>query len=176
MGSIAVPPSLCKSSVQMTICLGCFSSNSHRTVILRGCDFIQTKLSSRLSRLAVEPERSVAEGPAVSFCPSHLTAPNKSQRPQLVIPSVAEGPAVRPGSRTKVSVSLVLPQNRHPACPGSPWERSASQIDRVTHRLWRGVEGPRRCLSCPGCSELFDHRSPTTGSALVAIVGIAFVA
>jgi hypothetical protein len=31
-----------------------------------------------------------------------------------------------------------LPQNRHP-------ERSASQIDCVTHRLWRGVEGPRRC-------------------------------
>src|ERR1700683_513032 len=31
-----------------------------------------------------------------------------------------------------------LPQNRHP-------ERSASQIDCVTQRLWRGVEGPRRC-------------------------------
>jgi hypothetical protein len=26
----------------------------------------------------------------------------------------SEGPAVRPGSRTKVSFSLVLPQNRHP--------------------------------------------------------------
>jgi hypothetical protein len=45
----------------------------------------------------------------------------------------AEGPAVRPGSRAKVSVPLVLPQNRHPACPGVPWERSASPIDRVTH-------------------------------------------
>ena len=42
---------------------------------------------------------------------------------------------MRPGSRTKVSVPLVLPQNRHP-------ERSASQIDRVTQRLWRGVEEP----------------------------------
>jgi hypothetical protein len=31
-----------------------------------------------------------------------------------------------------------LPQRRHP-------ERSASQIDRVTQRLWRGVEGPRGC-------------------------------
>jgi hypothetical protein len=41
---------------------------------------------------------------------------------------------VRPGSRTKVSVPLALPQNRHP-------ERSASPIDRVTQRLWRGVEG-----------------------------------
>jgi hypothetical protein len=30
-------------------------------------------------------------------------------------------------------------QNRHP-------ERSASQIDHVTQRSWRGVEGPRRCL------------------------------
>jgi hypothetical protein len=58
---------------------------------------------------------------------------------------------VRPGSRTKVSVPLVLPQNRHP-------ERSASPIDRVIHRLWRGVEGSRRCLSYPCCSELFDHR------------------
>ena len=46
----------------------------------------------------------------------------------FVIPSAAEGPAVRPGSRTKVSVPLVLPQNRHP-------ERSASQIDRVTQRF-----------------------------------------
>ena len=36
--------------------------------------------------------------------------------------------------------SSKLSQNRHP-------ERSASQIDRVKQRLWRGVEGPRRCLS-----------------------------
>jgi hypothetical protein len=44
---------------------------------------------------------------------------------------------VRPGSRTKVSVPLVFPQNRHP-------ERSASQIDRVTRRL---VARSRR--ACP---------------------------
>ena len=43
-----------------------------------------------------------------------------------------------------------FPQNRHP-------ERSASQIYRVTERLSRGVEGPRRCLSYPCCSDLFDH-------------------
>jgi hypothetical protein len=49
---------------------------------------------------------------------------------------------VCPGSRAKISALLVLPQNRHP-------ERSASQIDRGTQRLWRGVEGPRRCLSSP---------------------------
>jgi hypothetical protein len=104
-------------------------------------------------RRAVEPERS-AEEPAVSFCPSDLTAPNKSHRPPLCHPACpgvpwertrisyytalpaatyaalrtesrmksteatafdrkfgeAEGPAVRPGSLTKVSVPLVLPQ------------------------------------------------------------------
>jgi hypothetical protein len=38
-------------------------------------------------------------------------------------------------------------QSRHP-------ERSASQIYRVTQRLWRGVEGPRRCFSYPCCSGL----------------------
>jgi hypothetical protein len=26
-------------------------------------------------------------------------------------------------------------------------------MDRVTQRLWRGVEGPRRCLLYPCCSE-----------------------
>jgi hypothetical protein len=41
-----------------------------------------------------------------------------------------------------------FPQMRHP-------ERSASQIYRVTQRLLRGVEGPRRCLSYPCCPELF---------------------
>jgi len=39
----------------------------------------------------------------------------------------AEGPAVRPGSHTKVSVPLVSPQNCHPM-------RTASQIVRVTQR------------------------------------------
>jgi hypothetical protein len=32
-----------------------------------------------------------------------------------------------------------LPQSRHP-------ERSAAQNYRITDGLWRGVEGPRRCL------------------------------
>jgi hypothetical protein len=69
------------------------------------------------------------------LCPSNLTAANKSHRPPLVIPSAAEGPAVRPGSRTKVSVPFVLPQTRH-------LERSASPINRPAQRLWRGVEEP----------------------------------
>ena len=43
-----------------------------------------------------------------------------------------------------------LPQNRHP-------ERSASRMGRVTRRLWRGVEGPRRRSIYPCGSELFNH-------------------
>jgi hypothetical protein len=91
------------------------------------------------------------EGPAVLFCPSNLTSPNKSHHPPLCHPErtrisyfaalpaatyaalrkesrmesteatvfdrksgAAEGSVVRPGSRTKVSVPLVLPQTRHP--------------------------------------------------------------
>jgi hypothetical protein len=131
----------------------------------------------------IRPEES-----AVSFCPSDPTAPNKSHHPLLVIPTrischvaldraacapfrkerrmkcinatnlnrKSGGSAVRPGFRTKVSVPLVLPQNRHP-------ERSASQLDRLTQRLWRGVEGPRRCSSYPCCSELFNHQAPSGG-------------
>jgi hypothetical protein len=58
-------------------------------------------------------------GFGLSGIPQHSTSLFLSSR------SAAEGSAVRPGCRTKVSVPLVLPQNRHPACPGLPWERSA---------------------------------------------------
>jgi len=62
------------------------------------------------------PERS-RRGPAVSFCPSDLTAPNNSHRPLLCHPeSAAERSAVRPGSHTKVWVLLVL--NRLFRSPG----------------------------------------------------------
>ena len=47
-------------------------------------------------------------------------------------------------------------QNRHP-------ERSASQIDRVTQRLWRGVEGPRRRLITPGARS-FSTTGPDNGT------------
>ena len=43
-----------------------------------------------------------------------------------------------PASRTKISVPLVRPQNRH---------REA--IDRVTQSLWRGVEGTSAMLILP---------------------------
>jgi hypothetical protein len=75
---------------------------------------------------------------------------HKSQ--QEIRGSAAEGSAVRPGSHTKVSVPLVLPQNRHP-------ERSASQIDRVTHRLGRGVEGPRGYLINECSAGLSGHQN-----------------
>src|SRR6202046_4469200 len=65
-------------------------------------------------------------------------------------------------------LSSKLPQNRHP-------ERSASQIYRVTQRLWRGVEGPRGGLFYPCCSELFDHRSPRTGSAADVLDGQGYI-
>jgi hypothetical protein len=67
---------------------------------------------------------------------------------------------VRPGSRTKVSVPLVLPQNRHP-------EQSASPIDRAAQSLGRGVEGPRRCLSSPMLFEAFNRRSLTMESVAI---------
>jgi hypothetical protein len=95
-----------------------------------------------LNETVIPTERIVVEGPAVSFCPSDLTTPNKSHDPPLVIPSAAEGPAVRPGSRTKVSVPLVLPQTRHPARPGLPWERSASPVYRATLRLGAESKDP----------------------------------
>jgi hypothetical protein len=45
-------------------------------------------------------------------------------------------PGLRPISANLSRVFFFkLPQNRHP-------ERSASQMDRVTQRLWRGVEEP----------------------------------
>src|SRR5580658_1877058 len=103
-----------------------------------------TESSSRLSRPAVEPEQSVAEGPAVSFYPSDLTAPDRSHRPPPCHPERSRGICGAPRLPHKVlhSVSsptesssclprlavgpeqsvvegpavslLLLPQNRHP--------------------------------------------------------------
>ncbi len=57
------------------------------------------------------------------------------------------------------------PQKRHPACPGLPWERSASQIYRVTQRLWARSRRTSRMLILPICSELFNRRSPHPGGS-----------
>ena len=61
---------------------------------------------------------------------------------------------MRPVFCQRVSVPFVLPQNRHPE------SRSASPIYRVIQRLWRGVEGPRRCLSSPMLCEAFQPEKP----------------
>jgi hypothetical protein len=131
-----------------------FWLNSHRIVILSGF-----KRNCHPGCPSLPRDRSEAKWTCY-FCPSDLTAPNKSHHPPFVIPSAAEGPAVRPGSGAKVSVPLVLPQNRHP-------ERSALQIDRVIQRLWRGVEGPRRCLSCPAARSFSTTEPPPGGPATV---------
>ncbi len=62
---------------------------------------------------------------------------------------------------------LKLPQDRHPACPGLPWERSASQIYRLTKGSWRAVEEPvpsiaegtPRVLVSRRSSELSGHQN-----------------
>ena len=96
---------------------------------------------------------------------------------------------MRPGPRTKVSVPLVLPQNRHPAAAAV--ERSASLIYRVTQRLWRGVEGdgllttvygsgrvrqvrqsvPRRCRFYLCCSSFSATEAAPDGPATVVSLG-----
>ncbi len=70
----------------------------------------------------------------------------------MTSPGERRGSAVRPGSRTRVSVPLVLPQNRYP-------ERSASQTYRLTEDLRRGVEGPRGCLINPCSAGLSGHQN-----------------
>jgi hypothetical protein len=132
------------------------------------------------------------EGPAVSLCPSDQTAPNKSHGPPLCHPERSAWAVLSPISANlfrafrryshrivilrvcnfigfapkpvlKTKSLNALKRAKINKVTGS--ERSASQIDRVTQRLWRGVEGPRRCLIYPCCSELFHHRRTTTGSA-----------
>src|ERR1700728_319483 len=68
----------------------------------------------------------------------------------------AEGPAVRPGSRTKVSVPLVLPQNRHP-------ERSAltdlSRDTAVVARSRRNLDGAYLTHAVRSFSTVKAHQS-----------------
>ena len=60
-----------------------------------------------------------------------------------------------------------FPQNPYPACPGLPWERSASQINRAAQPLRRVAEGTKAVLILPMLLGAFDHRSPKTGCAAV---------
>jgi hypothetical protein len=87
--------------------------------------------------------RSEAQGPAV-LCLSRSTLLTKVTALPLSSRAQPRDLQCAPAPGTKVSVPLVLPQNRHPACPGSPWERSASPIYRAIQRL---VARSRR--ACP---------------------------
>jgi hypothetical protein len=102
------------------ICLDVFWSSSHRIVILPApaCRGKRTQISYFTAL------------PAATYAAFRIESRMKSTEVTVFDrKSVgAEGSAVRPGSHTKVSVPLVLPQNRHP-------ERSASQIYRVIQRL-----------------------------------------
>ena len=96
-------------------------------------------LSSRLPRRAVGPQRSVGEGSAVRHSvDSHL--------PFAITLFLSLGEPVTFSFAHPTRCFSTLPQNRHPACPGMPWERSASHICRRTKGLQREAEGPRRCL------------------------------
>jgi hypothetical protein len=74
--------------------------------------------------------------------------------------------AGKAAGRSPISANLFrmffakLPQNRHP-------ERSASQIDCVTQRLWRGVEGPRRCYLTLAVGSFSTTEPAPDGSATV---------
>jgi hypothetical protein len=71
------------------------------------------------------------------------STPHRLNLPQTQLPTDSSSHRLNPAQTQPPTDSsphrLVLPQTRHP-------ERSASQIVRVTRRLWRGVEGPRHCL------------------------------
>jgi hypothetical protein len=101
---------------------------------LRGCDFIDFHVKSS------RPKRTEMEDLLFLFYPSNLTAPNKSHHLHLSSRAQLRDLRCAPAPAQRSSVPLVRPQNCHP-------ERSASKIYRVTQSLWRGVEGPRRCLS-----------------------------
>src|ERR1700733_13202150 len=83
-------------------------------------------LSSRLSRPAVGPERSAAEGSAVR--PSAF--PNFPSKPS--IPKQRCHARVKPRDllfliRSIESEWKLRPLLCHPACPGPPWDRSEAQ-------------------------------------------------
>jgi hypothetical protein len=63
------------------------------------------------------------------------------------------GPCPISANLFRVFFVNIPPPTRHP-------ERSASQIDRLTQRLWRAVEGPRRCLCLPMLFGAFQPPSP----------------
>ena len=88
------------------------------------------------------------------YSPSSLSQSIHYQANRIAIPKACDFFDLFEFSAYSSSCIQAPRQSRHP-------ERSASQICRVTQRLWRAVEGPRRCLIYPCCSELFNHGSPS---------------
>jgi hypothetical protein len=162
------------------ICLECFSSNSHKIVILRASDYFVLFVFSAYSTSCIQvprqsrhPERS-----ALQIYRKQRALCAESKDPGDACLQMLSG-AFRPQTTTqdkKVTTS----------------ERNAARIYRVTQRLWRGVEGPvlsvaegtSKVLNYPCCSfgcfssklpqsrhaersliypcrsELFNHRGP----------------
>ena len=130
----------------------------HKAVILRGCNLLFAQMmavgAERLPALAtvlsLQPPSPVCHPDRRGgICGAPLGRPTFTVRrhslfchPEPVTFSFF--PCI---SHTQAAVFNPPQQNRHPACPGEPWERSALQICRITKRLQREVEGPRRCLS-----------------------------
>src|SRR5580698_5636105 len=75
---------------------------------------LRSESSFCLPRLAVGAERL---RDCVSFCPSDLTAPNKSHNPPLVIPSVPGFPGSRLYQRQRMRLSV----KRAARSPSKPW-------------------------------------------------------
>ena len=146
--------------VQLGICPGC-SSSSKQSAALRSNGYDKTHHPAPCHPEERTRISYVAALPAATYAALRKESRKKSTEATVIHrkSGAAEGPAVRLGSLTNVSVPSVLPQNRHP-------ERSASPSDRVTLRLERGVEGPRRFFSPPCCSELFNHQASFGGHGL----------
>jgi hypothetical protein len=113
----------------------------------------QVKLSSR-------PERSVVEGAAVSFCPSDLTASDKSHRPPLCYPLGCVLMNNRPGDPSKVSVmrwlgdkslacSQALPPGRVPQVRTSePGKKKPGAKPHQSFYIHIKVQLPPRVKAC----------------------------
>jgi hypothetical protein len=85
-----------------------------------------------LSRLEGDGLKSLRENALIGFSPAG-TAENCPGRSPI---SANLFGRQKKSEKTLVFCIFTSPQKRHP-------ERSASQMYRVTQRLWRGVEGPR---------------------------------
>ncbi len=82
------------------------------------------------------------------------------------------GPEERSGGPAVLLPSITAPNKKSPP-PNCHPERSASQMDRVTQHLWRGVEGPRRCLITPAVRS-FSTTGPAKRTAAIWLLSDRF--